>query len=91
MAKWKEIPPTPSPEAIVRAALESAANEAAAYGKNRVSECEEKDIHLLDEYSAGLRDEAEGLSEEITDIIRSLASNPTEVAEIIKAAGEDRG
>ena len=65
MAKWKELPP--SPEAIVRAALERAAKtslKAATFE--------------LDGYS-------------ITRLIRSLASDPAEVAAIIKKAGEDRG
>ena len=60
MAKWKEIP---SPEAIVRAALERAAKEV-----NRWVGCEA-----------------------IEEDIRNLASNPAEVAAIIKKAEEDRG
>jgi hypothetical protein len=62
MAKWKEIP---SPEAIVKAALERA---------------------------AGVADRMQGAgSEAIRNTIRALASNPAEVAAIIKkAAGEDR-
>ena len=62
MAKWKEIPPTPSPEAIVRAALERAAETA-----SRWAPC--------------------GCSRDIRD----LASDPAEVAAIIKKAMEDRG
>jgi predicted ATPase len=88
MAKWKEIP---SPEAIVRAALERAAKMVETYCKERVSDCEKEDAHLLDAYAAGLRDEAEGLSQDIADRMCALASNPAEVAAIIKKAGEDRG
>ena len=33
MAKWKEIPTTPSPEAIVKAALERAAEEVGDWGR----------------------------------------------------------
>jgi hypothetical protein len=63
MTKWT-IPDTPSPEAIVRAALERAAGWAA--------------------FTHGW-----GNAE---DTIRRLASDPAEVAAIIKnAAGEDRG
>jgi hypothetical protein len=59
MAKWKEIP---SPEAIVKAALEKA---------------------------AGVADRMQGAgSEAIRNAIRSLASDPAEVAAIIKKAGE---
>ena len=57
MAKWKELPP--SPEAIVKAALERAASEAKSYDRS-----------------------------DAAIAIRSLASNPAEVAKIIKAAGE---
>jgi hypothetical protein len=64
MAKWKELPP--SPEAIVRAALERAASDADQYGEQS--------------YAAKM----------ISASIRSLASNPTKVAAILKAAGEDR-
>jgi hypothetical protein len=64
MTKWT-IPDTPSPEAIVKAALERAAGEA-----NRMQ-------------GAG--------SEAIRNTIRSLASDPAEVAAIIKKAGEDQG
>ena len=60
MAKWKEIP---SPDAIVRTALEVAAG-----------------------YAGFAQDW--GSAEEI---IRRLASDPAEVAAIIKKAGEDRG
>jgi uncharacterized protein (DUF1778 family) len=73
MAKWKELIDigisisTPSPEAIVRAALERAAKtslKAATFE--------------LDAYH-------------IATLIRSLASDPAEVAAIINKAGEDRG
>jgi hypothetical protein len=60
MAKWKELPP--SPEAIVRAALERAAAEAKSYDRSDAA------IAIL-----------------------ALASDPAEVAAIIKKAGEDRG
>jgi hypothetical protein len=60
MAKWKELPP--SPEAIVKAALERA---------------------------AGVADRMQGAgSEAIRNAIRSLASDPANVAAIIKKAGE---
>ena len=68
----------PSPEAIVRAALERAANlmlDGRAYA---VEEHGERSLVVAD---MDARHEA----------IRSLASNPTEVAAIIKKAGEDRG
>jgi hypothetical protein len=58
MAKWKELPP--SPEAIVRAALESAADEVPHW-------------HSCD-----------------GGCVRNLASDPAEVAAILKKAGEDR-
>jgi hypothetical protein len=61
MAKWKQLPP--SPGAIVRAALESAAREFDRYIKCEV----------------------------IEGAVLALASDPAEVAAIIKAAGEDRG
>jgi hypothetical protein len=61
MAKWKELPP--SPEAIVRAALERAAKAADGYWGCDV----------------------------VANDILALASNPAEVAAIIKKAGEDRG
>jgi hypothetical protein len=62
MAKWKELPP--SPEAIVRAALERAAAMSV-----RTARFE------LDAY-------------DIARLIRDLASDPAEVAAIIKKAGE---
>ena len=59
----------PSPEAIVRAALEGAAD------------------HIAWEYNA---EENGGLTWACQKI-RALASDPAEMAAIIKAAGEDRG
>jgi hypothetical protein len=89
MAKWKELPP--SPEAIVRAALERAAEVSVEEGAERVSECKADNAYSEDAYAAGLHDEAEGLSVDIAAAIRAIASDPAEVAAIIKAAGEDRG
>ena len=77
MTKWV-IPDTPSPEAIVRAALERAADlmlDGRAYA---VEEHGERSLIVAD---MDARHEA----------IRSLASDPEVVAAIIKAAGEDRG
>jgi hypothetical protein len=63
---------TPSPEAIVRAALERAAFEADAW--------------FYDPEADRVTDTR------LTYAIRALASDPSEVAAIIKkAAGEDRG
>jgi hypothetical protein len=70
MAKWKELPP--SPEVIVRAALESAAK-------------------IADATDLGTNAYADKLSRLIAKEIRSIASDPAEVAAIIKKAGEDRG
>jgi hypothetical protein len=71
MAKWKELPP--SPEAIVKAALERAAK-------------------ISDATDLGTNAYADKLSRLIAKEIRALASDPAEVAAIIKnAAGEDRG
>jgi hypothetical protein len=66
MAKWKEL--SPSPEAIVRAALERAAEG-----------CKYLDAETP--YWPG----------QFQNFIRSLATDPAEVAAILKAAGEDRG
>jgi hypothetical protein len=63
MAKWKELPP--SPEAIVRAALERAA-EGCKY----------------------LDAETPYWPAQFQNFILALASDPAEVAAIIKAAGE---
>jgi hypothetical protein len=81
MAKWKELPP--SPEAIVRAALESAAQTSRRYGSR----------HEPHGHPAVGDDEVKVLAScQITKAIRALASDPAEVAAIIKnAAGEDRG
>jgi hypothetical protein len=64
MAKWKEIP---SPEAIVRAALEMAALEASAW--------------FYDPEADMVTDTR------LANAIRSIASDPAEVAAIIKKAG----
>jgi hypothetical protein len=64
MAKWKELPP--SPEAIVRAALERAADRYA------------NGFPAWDTFGSAER------------AIRAIASDPAEVAAIIKAAGEDQ-
>jgi hypothetical protein len=69
MAKWKELPP--SPEAIVKAALELAALEANAW--------------FYDPEADMVTDTR------LANAIRSLASDPAEVAAIIAKAGEDRG
>jgi hypothetical protein len=69
MAKWKEIP---SPEAIVRAALERAADKA-----------DEAATRCL---AAGLEQKAIALTL-FTKTIVALASDPAEVAAIIKKAG----
>jgi len=65
MAKWKELPP--SPEAIVRAAWERAAETSIKAATFELS------------------------ATHVARLIRSLASDPAEVAAIIKKAGEDRG
>jgi hypothetical protein len=64
MTKWT-IPDAPSPEAIVKAALEWAAVELEAWG----------DIY----------------GENAARSVRTIASDPAAVAQIIMAAGEDRG
>jgi 4-aminobutyrate aminotransferase-like enzyme len=91
MAKWKELSDigipisTPSPEAIVRAALERAAD--------KVSDM----MYLL---SLGRPEEGpftrqdrtcKETREQASEAIRALASDPAEVAAIIAKAGEDRG
>jgi hypothetical protein len=73
MAKWKELPP--SPEAIVRAALERAAETS---GKISVPFADTQNA------SVGLPT----VGQQIAKSIRSLASDPAEVAAIIKNAGE---
>ena len=77
MAKWKEIPPTPSPEAIVRAALERA-----------VTCCENE---LQNTGMLMSHPPKSSAAWDAANSIRKLASNPAEVAAIIKKAGEDRG
>ena len=72
VAKWKEIP---SPEAIVRAALERAAQA--------VQMCIWGDHWRHDDFG-------DVEPEELADVIRSFADDPAEVAAIIKKAGEDR-
>ena len=81
MAKWT-IPDTPSPEAIVKAALETAAD--------KVSDM----MYLL---SIGTPEEGpftrqdrtcKETREQASEAIRSLASNSAEVATIIKKARE---
>ena len=75
MAKWKELPP--SPEAIVRAALERA-----------VTCCEDELRNTVMLMSNPPKSSA---AWDAANSIRRLASDPAEVAKIIKAAGEDRG
>jgi hypothetical protein len=88
MAKWKELSDigipisTPSPEAIVRAALERAAQTSRRYGSR----------HEPHGHPAMGDDEVKVLAScQITKALRALASDPAEVAAILKAAGEDRG
>ena len=75
MTKWV-IPDTPSPEAIVRAALERASDLADDAGTRCLAVGEEQKAIALSLF---------------TKTIRAIASDPAEVAAIIKAAGEDRG
>ena len=89
MAKWKELPP--SPEAIVRAALEQAAKniEARAEGERQIEiYSKEKGRHYKAREAAHF---ARCLDQIANTHIRALATDPAEVAKIIKAAGEDRG
>jgi len=93
MAKWKELPA--SPEAIVRAALERAAET----DQEMRSDLIEAGYSNLYAHSRGVRGqlvtEWDGVESHIVSSyaahIRSLADDPTEVAAIIKKAGEDRG
>jgi len=78
MAKWKELPP--SPEALVKAALERAADRVVTRVEKRGPA----------DYRCGISGYSNGI-DACFDAIRSLASNPAEVAAIIKKAGEDRG
>jgi hypothetical protein len=75
MAKWKELPP--SPEAIVKAALEKAAERIVTRVEKRGPA----------EYRCGISGYSNGI-DACFDAIRTLASNPAEVAAIIKKAGE---
>jgi hypothetical protein len=69
-------------EAIVKAALERAAQTSRRYGSR----------HEPHGHPAMGDDEVKVLAScQITKAIRSLASDPAEVAAILKAAGEDRG
>jgi hypothetical protein len=72
MAKWKELPP--SPEAIVRAALERAAETADSIALPMDGRLAKAQAHYMRSV--------------IRDTTRSLASDPAEVAAIIKKAGE---
>jgi hypothetical protein len=76
MTKWT-IPDTPLPEAIVRAALERAAQtvQMCIWGEH----WRHDDLGDVD-------------PEELAEFIRALASDPAAVAAILlKATGEDRG
>ena len=88
VAKWKELPP--SPEAIVRAALERAAYEAFEAG------CGWQELRSAALSSMRPEDASKHLASEqaafaVAGCIRALASNPAEMAAIIAKAGEDRG
>jgi hypothetical protein len=94
MTKWT-IPDTPSPEAIVRAALERAAKKADDLGYyctgcGHICGDPERDLHILQRAGA-VSCCPERKMEPLSLFIHSLASDPGEVAAIIKAAGEDRG
>ena len=80
MAKWKEFP---SPEAIVRAALKRAAERIAT---QRGTIYDEDNRETM----AWVRGNNSAVAAALA-ITRSLASDPAEVAAIIKKAGEDRG
>jgi hypothetical protein len=67
---------TPSPEAIVKAALERAAEHHDRHAKGYARTCQQVDKAVHQEHARR---------------IRSLASDPAEVAAIIKKAAEDRG
>jgi len=69
-------PTTSSPEAIVRAALERAAEHHDQHAKGYARTCQQVDKAVHREHAK---------------CIRSIASNPIEVAAIIKKAGGDRG
>jgi hypothetical protein len=78
VAKWRETPTTPLPEAIVKAALERAAEIAQAKHDAAIKWAE-----VYVPTHKGPTD-----SSLIADDIRALASDPAEVAAIIKKAGE---
>jgi hypothetical protein len=71
MAKWKELPP--SPEAIVKAALERAAEHHDRHAKG---------------YARTFQQVGKAAHQEHARRIRSLADNPAEVAAIISAASQ---
>jgi hypothetical protein len=75
MAKWK-IPDTPSPEAILRAALERAASEAAKAGERNKS-CPDG-CKCADPWHIASR-------------IGFLADDPAEMAAILEEAKKERG
>jgi len=71
MAKWKELPPTPSPEAIVRAALERAADAAEDY-------CSDMPDLAGHGHSVGLRDAIRSLASnhaEVAAIIKKAGED----------------
>jgi hypothetical protein len=85
-------PTTPSPEAIVRAALESAAEKADELGCyctgcGHICGDPERDLRILQRAGA-VSCCPERKMEPLSLFIRSLASDPAEVAAIIMAAGE---
>jgi len=88
MAKWKELPP--SPEAIVRAALERAAE----FCKPAVDEAQAEVCRLMRERGGGKAEDVWTgrlvAAQTLMAAFRSLASDPKTVAQIIKKAGEDR-
>jgi len=86
MTKWT-IPDAPSPEAIVRAALERAAYEAFEAG------CGWQELRSAALSSMWPEDASKHLASEhaafaVVDCIRSLANNPAEVVAIISAAAQ---
>ena len=88
MAKWT-IPDAPSPEAIVKAALERAAYEAFEAG------CGWQELRSAALSSMWPEDASKHLASEqaafaVAGCIRSLASDANVAAIIKKAAGEDR-
>ena len=93
LASVRVEPDTPSPEAIVKAAMEGAAERAQRRWVLRMEHADR--LYEMDYPEAKIdaknvrakADEAGGIAEEI----RALASDPAEMAAILKAAGEDRG